>query len=121
MLGEGIYTIQYIDIFEIENKKEYLKEFFRNNFSEKYNLILTDRNYIDIDFNLIMIDLFNKYELYEEAEKILKGVNKTIEETGGYLLPEYNIYSKNNVGIYGNTIYLYLKMYNNRRNILEKK
>ncbi len=117
----NLKDVQYIDIFGIENKKEYLKEFFINNFSEKYNLILTDRNYIDIDFNLIMIDLFNEYELYEEAEKILKGVNKTIEETGGYLLPKYNIYSKNNIGIYGESIYLYLKMYNNRRNILEKK
>lgn len=117
----ALKNIQYIDIFDIKDKKLYLLDFFNRYFDKNYGLLFIERDYLDIDFNLTMINLFYDYGLLEEAEIMFNGINNLVEKNQGYIMPKYYIYSKNIIGIYGDTIYLYLKAYKNRGKILEKR
>lgn len=102
-------NVKYLDIFMIENKFEYLKNFYNKYLDKNFLLLKDDERYIDIDFNLEMIILFYKYGLIEQADTLFKSLDNLISsKLNFYIVPKYYIYDKTNVEINLNSIYLYL-------------
>lgn len=102
-------NIKYVEIYPESSKRSLIEDEFKRNYSRRRGyLVLNEDSFIDLEYNLNFIKALYNNSFETEGERVYSRIREVVRENDGYLAPKLYLGEKNEAGIYGNLIYLYL-------------
>ncbi len=102
-------NIKFIEIYPENSKKVFIEEEFKKNYDKRLGyLVLEGDPFMDLEYNLNFAMVLYNNSFETDGERLYKRIRELVVKNKGYLAPKMYAREKNEAGIYGNLIYLYL-------------
>jgi hypothetical protein len=102
-------NIKFIDIYPESSKSIFVEEEFEKYYNKRLGyLVLEGEPFMDLEYNLNFAQVLYNNSFETEGERLYRRIREVVVKNKNYLAPEMYTREKNEAGIYGNLIYLYL-------------
>lgn len=106
----NLKNLKYLDVIESLKLKTIVLNEYKEKYDNIYELLMSEKNSVDIEYNLEMIKLLRKVGERKKADMLLAKIEYIIKKNNCYIPKYYNFNGKNNQEIYGDLISNYLAL-----------
>lgn len=104
----SLKNLEYLDVIEPLKLKEIVLEEYTEKYDKIYELLMPEKDNVDVEYNLEMIKLLKVIGERKKADMLLAKIEYIIKKNNYYIPKYYKFNGNNNQEIYGNLISDYL-------------
>lgn len=102
-------NIKFIEMYPENAKRLLINEEFKKYYDKRLGyLVLGGEPFMNLEYNLNFAQILYNNSFETEGERLYRRIREVVVKNKSYLAPEMYTREKNEAGIYGNLIYLYL-------------
>ncbi len=102
-------NIRFIELYPENYKKIFIEEEFKKYYDRRLGyMVLEETKLMDLEYNLYFAQILYNNSFKTQGERLYRRIREVVEKNNNYSAPEMYMNRENEIGIYGNLIYLYL-------------